>query len=156
MNIYDLDQEIDDALTASDGEITPEIEAMLEDQERLSRWIENATKKYFNVSALSVAVKSEIDRLQALKSAYDRTAESLKNSLTRLVGENNKRDLGFAQIGWRKSESVMIAEGKEEFLPDCYLVPKWIPNKTQIKQDLKMGASIEHCELVTKNNIQIK
>lgn len=156
MNIYDLDLEIDIALTASDGEITPEIEAMLEDQERLSRWIENTTKKYFNVSAMSVAVKSEIDRLQALKSAYDRTAESLKNSLTRLVGENNKRDLGFAQIGWRKSESVMIAEGKEEFLPDCYLVPKWIPDKTQIKQDLKMGASIEHCELVTKNNIQIK
>ncbi|NCY01500.1 MAG: hypothetical protein EBX36_00950 [Planctomycetia bacterium] len=46
--------------------------------------------------------------------------------------------------------------GREESLPDAYLIAKWVPNKIQIKQDLKAGAQIPHCELVEKMNIQIK
>ena len=156
MNIHELDTQIESMLEASQGELTVEIEALLEQQGEIEKWIANATKKYFNTLAQIAAVKSEYDRIAKLKAEYEETAERLKRTLAKLVGEGNKRDLGFAKLGWRKSESVEIVPGKEESLPDAYLIAKWVPNKIQIKQDLKAGAQIPHCELVEKMNIQIK
>ena len=156
MDIYQIDAAIDEALEQTEGEITSEIEALMLEQENVEKWIQNATKKLLNERAARSALASEKARITELLAARDRTIDRLETTISKLIGEGNRRDLGFAQVGWRKSESVQILEGKEEQLPDCYLVAKWAPNKVQIKADLKAGAEIPFCFLVEKQNIQIK
>ncbi len=156
LNIHEIDAQIDDLLDASEGEITPEVEALLQEQENIEKWIENATKKLLNERASRAALASEKARIADLLSARDRTIDRLESTIARLIGEGNKRDLGFARVSWRRSESVQILDGKEEAIPDAYLIPKWVANKTQIKADLKAGAEIPYCFLVEKQNIQIK
>ena len=156
LNIHEIDAQIDDLLDASEGEITPEVEALLQEQENVEKWIENATKKLLNERASRAALASEKARIAELLSARDRTIDRLESTIARLIGEGNRRDLGFARVSWRRSESVQILDGKEEAIPDAYLIPKWVANKTQIKADLKAGAEIPYCFLVEKQNIQIK
>lgn len=156
LNIHEIDAQIDALLDASEGEITPEVEALVQEQENVEKWIENATKKLLNERASRAALASEKARIAELLSARDRTIDRLESTISRLIGEGNKRDLGFARVSWRRSESVQILDGKEEAIPDAYLIPKWVANKTQIKADLKAGAEIPYCFLVEKQNIQIK
>lgn len=156
LNIHEIDAQIDALLDASEGEITPEVETLLQEQENIDKWIENATKKLLNERASRAALASEKARIAELLSARDRTIDRLESTIARLIGEGNKRDLGFARVSWRRSESVQILDGKEEAIPDAYLIPKWVANKTQIKADLKAGAEIPYCFLVEKQNIQIK
>jgi len=156
MNIHELNQTIDEILTENGGELTEEVEALLNNKEALEQWLTNATRKYLNESAQLEAIKAEKKRIEALKAEREKLLEGLENTIGRLLGEGNKRDLGFAKLGWRKSEAVEIAAGKEDQLPDAYLIPKWVPDKTQIKADLKQGVTIPFCELVERQNLQIK
>ena len=156
MDIYTIDAEIDAILSENGGELTEEVEALLSSKEAAERWLHNATKKYVNEVARLGALKAERTRIDALKAEREKTLDALERTIGRLLGEGNKADLGFAKLSWRKSEAVEIAAGKEESLPDAYLIPKWVPDKTAIKKDLKAGAEIPFCELVERQNLQIK
>ena len=82
--------------------------------------------------------------------------ESLEKTISKLLGEGEKADLGFARLGWRVSESVAIAENAISQLPDAYVVASFAPDKKAIKEALKRGEELIGCELVKKNNLQIK
>jgi len=156
MDIYTLDAEIDAILSENGGELTPEVEALLNSKHAAELWLHNATKKYINEAAQLGALKAERARIDALKAERENTLDALERTIGRLIGEGNKADIGFAKLSWRRSEYVEIAAGKEDQLPDAYLIPKWVPDKTQIKADLKQGATIPFCQLVERQNLQIK
>lgn len=57
-------------------------------------------------------------------------------------------------ISFRKSKALEIEEGVE--LPTLFLKVKTEPDKTAITDYIKNGGEIKGCQLVEKNNIQIK
>ena len=154
--LYQLDDAIENALIISEGELTPEIEAMIEERDDKARWLENATKKLMNEHAKVFATKIERDRLNELLKEREALIERLKTTIAKLLGDGQKADLGFAKLSWRASESVAITDTAINSLPDEFVVASFAPDKKAIKEALKSGVELIGCELVKKSNLQIK
>ena len=154
--LYALDEAIDNALIVSEGELTPEIEAMIAERDDRERWLSNATKKLLNERAKVIATKAERDRLTELLKEREGLVERLETTIARLVGEGQKADLGFAKISWRKSESVMVADGAVEKLDDRFIVTSFAVDKKAVKEALKAGEELVGCELIERNNMSVK
>lgn len=155
MNLLNIDQEIELAFEASEGEITPEIEALLADQAERERWLRGCARAALNARAAQAGLKSEIDRLKSLLELWERKEEKMLQAV-RYIGGEEPRDLGFARIGFRASEAVKIDEGMEDRLPDAYVVATFRPDKKEILKDLKCGATIPHCSLEKRMNMTLK
>lgn len=159
-SLYEINYQIETALNRAvdqeTGEIISEkaLEALQELEMQKDEKVEQLALLYKNKIAEAAALKAEKMAFSARQTAAENAAESIKQYLTQtLHGEKFKSDR--CSIGWRKSESVTIAEGA--FLPDEYLTFKAPePNKTAIKNALKAGKKIEGASLDTANNIQIK
>ncbi len=154
--LYQLDEAIENALIISEGELTPEIEAMIEERDDRARWLENATKKLMNERSKALSTKAERDRLIGLLKERETLIERLEVTIAKLLGDGQKADLGFAKLSWRASESVAITDTAINSLPDEFVVASFSPDKKAIKEALKSGIELIGCELVKKNNLQIK
>lgn len=117
---------------------------------------------YKNLCARSEVFMHEAVRLKERADAIGRQADAFKAYIARCIGEGNKWSSGVHEIGWRKSTSVKLDEVAEmnptDYVPAAYLKEKlsYEPDKKLIKQDLESGATIPHCTLQKKMNIQIK
>lgn len=88
------------------------------------------------------------------KTACKNKREQLKGYLSAFLNGKKWQNSEVA-ISWRKSESVEVEEGAA--IPEQYLRYKEPEiNKAAIKADLKAGQMVYGCQLVVKNNIQIK
>lgn len=154
--IHKIEAQIDELLTASGGELTPEIEALIGEKEDRERWLENATKRLINERAHLEGVKAEAKRVRDLQAERERTIEGLENTIRKLLGEGNKSDLGFAKLSWRRSEALQVAEGAEDKLPDRFIIASFSVDKKAVKEALKAGEELWGCELVERNNLQVK
>jgi hypothetical protein len=154
--IYELDAKIDAILSATHGDMTDEVEALLLDRDQKMAWLNNATKKLLNERSLVAGLKAERDRVVELIKDREATIERLEATIGRLVGEGQKADLGFAKVSWRKSEAVMIADGAVEKLDDRFIVTSFAVDKKAVKEALKAGEELVGCELVERNNMSIK
>jgi hypothetical protein len=153
--IYEIEQQIEELLLESDGEITDVVERLLEDKEKAEKWLHGVTRAYLNEVARLEGLSHEIARLNQLKADTAKRIERLKESAGRLTG-GQKADLGYAKISFRASEALEIEQGFEEKIPDDYLVPKWYADKQKLKAALKAGAEVPHCKLVQRQNVIIK
>lgn len=159
-SLYEINSQIEAALTSAvdqeTGEIISEkaLEALQVLEMQKDEKVEQLALLYKNKVAEAAALKAEKMAFTARQTAAEKAAESIKQYLAQtLRGEKIKGER--FSIGWRKSESVTIAEGA--FLPDEYLTFKAPePNKTAIKNALKAGKKIEGASLEKTNNIQIK
>lgn len=159
-SLYEINSQIEAALNSAvdqeTGEIISEkaLEALQELEMQKDKKVEQLALLYKNKVAEVAALKAEKMAFAARQTAAEKAAESIKQYLEQtLHGEKIKGER--FSIGWRKSESVTIAEGA--FLPDEYLTFKAPePNKTAIKNALKSGKKIEGASLEKTNNIQIK
>ena len=107
-----------------------------------------------NLEADEKALADQIKTFTTRKNAAKNKRESLKSYLANFLNGAKWQNSEVA-ISWRKSESVEVEEGAA--IPEKYLRYKEPEiNKAAIKTDLKAGASIYGCQLVTKNNIQVK
>ena len=107
-----------------------------------------------NLEADEKALADQIKTFTARKNAAKNKRESLKSYLAAFLNGAKWQNSEVA-INWRKSEAVEVEEGAA--IPEKYLRYKEPEiNKAAIKADLKAGATIYGCQLVTKNNIQIK
>jgi len=109
-----------------------------------------------NIRAEYDAVDAEIRRLADKRSQLERMDERFEAYLSMCLEKGEKWSNGVHSIGWRKSESVTIAD--EKVIPAAYMreILKYEPDKKQIKDDLKAGATIPGCELTVKQNLQVK
>lgn len=155
MNLQNLDQEIEAAFEASEGEITPEIETLLADQAERERWLKGCARSALNARAAVAGLKSELARLKDLLEIWEKKEEKMLAAV-RFIGGDEPRDLGFARISFRASEAVKIEEGMEDRLPDAYVVTKFQPDKREILKDLKCGAEIPFCSLENRLNMTLK
>ncbi len=103
-------------------------------------------------------IKVEEAKLKARREAKERKAEVLQDYITSslLAFGDKKFETARVALSFRKSETVEIAD--ESALPEEYIkaTVKYAPDKTALKQALKMGELIDGVRLVEKQNLQIK
>lgn len=124
------------------------------DVERTEK-IENVALYVKNLKCEVEAIKSEIDNLKARAEIKKKKAEKLTNYLDEILG-GEKLETPKVALSYRKSTAVKIEN--EELLPDEFMTIKIDkkPNKVAIAKSLKNGETIIGCELVEKQNLQIK
>lgn len=162
MNLFEINDAIqrcvklensDNYVDTETGEIidTAAIEQLEMDRDTKIRniacWIKN-------LESDEKALAEQIKTFTARKNAAKNKRESLKNYLAAFLNGKKWQNSEVA-ISWRKSESVEVEDGAA--IPEQYLRYKEPEiNKTQLKADLKAGTVVYGCQLVTKNNIQVK
>jgi len=161
MNLFEINDAITRCVKLADGDYvdtetgeiidTAAIEQLEMDRDKKIRniacWIRN-------LEADEKALADQIKTFTARKNAAKNKRESLKSYLANFLNGAKWQNSEVA-ISWRKSESVEVEEGAA--IPEKYLRYKEPEiNKAQLKADLKAGTVVYGCQLVTKNNIQVK
>lgn len=120
-----------------------------------SEKIENCIKVIRNKEARVQAYKSEIERLEALKSSEKKAIEKIKERISEAMQltQHDKLDTTLFKVGFRKSKAVVVDEVK---LPKEYMKAKWIPDKEKLKELLKNGATIQGATLEERRNLNIR
>lgn len=162
LSLYKIEQEyisLAESIIDNGGELTEETELALQiNKEQL----ETKGQCYgFIVRQLESeqdVIDIEIKRLQALKTSRGKTAERLKETLSKAMDlyEIEKLETPTLKISFRKSESVEIEN--ESLLDEQFIVTKTTtsPDKTKIKEAIKKGEFVVGATLKQNKNIQIK
>jgi len=158
MSIYDIDDAIIKLVDADTGEITDE-EAFDALQMERSKKIENTGCLYKNLVAEAKAIKEEEAALAQRRKAVENKAERIKNLLVyALKGERFESPK--LRCSYRKAKSIMVDDGfvawAQEHADDLLTYKEPTPNRTAIKAALADGREIEHAEIVTTENVQVK
>ena len=120
-----------------------------------SEKIENCIKVIRNKNARVEAYKTEIKRLQDLKTSEEKAVERIKSSISdamRLT-QHDKLDTTLFKVGFRKSKAVVVDEDK---LPKKYQVATYKPDKKTLKELLKSGKHIKGAVLEERSNLSIR
>lgn len=158
--LYEIDQEIFECVDQETGEIL-DVEKLNELQMERDKKIEKVALWYKNLVSDATAYKAEKEAFAEREKAAKNKAESLKNWLG-LALNGSKLTTEKVAITFRKSEAVEI-EDEEAFVKWAYDFNDELlsfkdptPNKTAIKNELKLGVEITGAHLVERQNIQIK
>ena len=154
MKIYEIDEAILECVDQETGDILDinRLEAL--EMER-DRKVSNVACWIKDLKAESEAIKKEIDNLSARRKADDNKIESLKRFLEWALNGTKFKDER-CSISYRRSETVEVSKEAEEKLPDEFIKIERTVRKSELKDAMKLGFEFEGCQLVEKNNIQIK
>ena len=162
MNLFEIDDAIQRCvkLESGDGYVDTETGEIIDtaaiEQLEMDRdtKIRNIACWIKNLESDEKALAEQIKTFTARKNAAKNKRESLKSYLAAFLNGKKWQNSEVA-ISWRKSEAVEVEEGAA--IPEQYLRYKEPEiNKAQLKADLKAGTIVYGCQLVTKNNIQVK
>ena len=120
--------------------------------------LKNCVYWYKNQKAEAEALKAEKMKLAKRQQTAERKVEWMKDYIAGCLGEGVKfapEDDVTVRIGWRKSKTVECENIYD--VPDDYLRYKMPElDKKKVTDALKAGEAVPGCELVEKQNIQIK
>ena len=162
MNLFQIDDAIRRCvkLTASENYVDTEtgeiidVDALAQLEMDRDKKIRNIACWIRNLDADEKALAEQIKTFTDRKNATKNKKESLKAYLAAFLN-GAKWENPEVKISWRKSETVEVTNMKQ--LSSYYLRYKDPEvNKTLLKADLKAGVPISGCQLVSKNNMQIK
>lgn len=155
MTIYEIEAAILETVDQETGEII--------DLERLEALEMERDKKISNVACWIKDLKAEAEAIKAEKQALDKRQKAAENKAERLkewlqsILQGEKFKDSRCSISYRKSERVDFADSfVMDSLPDSMKKVTVEPKKTEIKDYLKTGATIEGVTLVESSNIQIR
>ena len=155
MNLYELQINIDSLVDQETGEII-DIDALNALEMERDKKISNVACWIKDLKAEAEAIKAEKQSLDKRQKAAENKAERLKEWLQSILQGEKFKDSRCA-ISYRKSERVDFADSFDlNTLPDYMKKVTIEPRKTEIKDYLKTGATIEGVELVESSNIQIR
>ena len=108
-----------------------------------------------NLKAEAEAIHTEIDRLKDREESKKKKAERLIQYLSSILC-GKKFETAKTSLSFRKSSVVQIND--ELLVPEEFMKVKTEkkPDKTAIANRIKSGEFVPGCELVVKNNLQIK
>ena len=171
MKLYEVNMAIQSALDRLDfdpetGEIGENTEAVLQELDSLElerdRILEYVAKVALNIRSDAAALKTEEERLSKRRKALERKEEKLVSILDRECG-GEKKDLGFATVSYRKSESVEVLDSAKACAwlhdnghNDCVHIKPPEVIKDEVKKLIKNDAKIPGVKLVEKNNCSLK
>lgn len=157
--LYELSEELknfDLEIDKETGEIlnADELEMLMIDHELK---LKNCVWWYKNMKAEADALKAEKMKFAKRQQTAERKAEWMKQYIAQdLDGKEFKpEDDVTVRVGWRKSKTVECSDIYK--VPDEYIRFKEPElDKTKIKKAISEGITVDGCEIVEKNNIQIK
>ena len=160
MNLYEItqqQQELNNLLEESYGELTPELEQALElNLDNFSAKAEGYVKAIKNYKAESDAIAEEIKCLQEKKKVCENAVNRMKTALSTsmdIFGMNKVR-AGLFKISLTTSKAVNIID--ENAIPENYKRVKYEVSKTDIKKAIESGETIEGAEIVENKSITIR
>ena len=155
MTLYEIDNAILECLDLETGEIIDEERLNSLEMERDTK-ISNVACWIKDLKAENEAIKAEKQNLTRRQEVNDKKAESLKKWLNYALNGEKFKD-GRVSISYRKSESVQFSDSFSiESLPSEFIKVTAEPMKSEIKQAIKDGRTIEGCFIREDNNIQIR
>lgn len=108
------------------------------------------------IAALEMERDKQKNAFAEREKAKKAKAESLRGFLSRYLN-GKKFESAKVAMSFRKSEAVEFDKAYLLCVPDEYLKFKEPElNKTAVKKAIKAGETVPGCELVVKNNLQIK
>jgi len=155
MNLYELQINIDSLVDQETGEII-DIDALNALELERDTKISNIACWIKDLKAEGEALKAEEQNLNHRRKVCENKMESLKTYLATFLNGEKFKDSRCA-ISYRKSEKVTFADDfMVDSLPDYMKKVTIEPKKTEIKEFLKTGATIEGVELVESTSMQIR
>ena len=158
MKLYELCDEIlrlhNAAYDAEDDEFE-RIKAEFGDAKiALGEKLDNIARLISAMDADCLAIEAESMRLNQRRKALERRAESLKFYVGNCLGQGNAYKTTLFSFTWRKSTSVEIT-GE---VPEQYTRSKVVtePDKKQINEDIRAGATLDFAKLVETQRLYIK
>jgi len=158
MTIYEIDDAITSLVDMETGEIEDE-QRFDELQMERGKKIENIGLYYKNLVAEAKAIRDEEASLAERRKAIENKAERIKSLLAYAL--NGERfETARIRCSYRKSSSIEVDDGFVEWAERnadgllTYSEPK--PNKSAIKKALAMGDDLQHVQLVTTMNVQVR
>lgn len=163
MKLFDIDErlaacvKLDESrvVDTESGEII-DLEAIVALEMERDKKIENLGCWYKNLLADAEALKAQKNAFAEREKAAKAKAESLKGFLGRYLN-GKKFETAKVAMSFRKSEAVefdakCIGDVPEEFLK--FKDPEL--DKVAVKKAIKAGETVPGCELVARQNLQIK
>ena len=155
MTIYEIDEAILECLDMETGEVIDEDKLTALNMER-DRKISNVACWIKDIKAENEAIKAEKQNLSRRQEVNEHKMESLKKWLAFALNGEKFKD-GRVSISYRKSESVQFDDSfKLENLPSEFRKVTVEPMKSEIKQAIKDGQTVNGCYIKEENNIQIR
>lgn len=160
MKLYEIDckiREFWNKVIEQDGELTEEDIQTLESLEVAK---DEKIKGYGviikELKAEKGVIKAEAERLDKLSKSIDKKVEWLTNRLEAFMSEHELKDFKSVEvnIGFRTSKQLQIED-------ESKLAKKWLkvetkPDKQAIKDFINAGGKVKGCQIIEKQNIQIK
>jgi len=158
MTLYEIEESIMACFDPETGELA-DVDAFEALQIERTQKIENIACWIKDLTADAAAIREEEKSLADRRRSLENKAENLKNYLSRFLGDGEKYSSARCALSWRKSTKVEVdlQELYKDPLSENYLLyrdPE--PNKTAIKEAIKAGFTVNGCELIENNNLQIK
>lgn len=150
--LYEIDAAIMACIDMETGEIIDAGKLEELEMERNQK-IENVALLYKNTISEMKAYKTEKDSFARKEMAARKLADRLEGYLQDALGDRRFKTTRVS-ISYRRSESVECEN--LDAVPKDYLVMAPSLDKTAVKQALKEGIEVPGCELLEKQNIQIK
>ena len=155
MTLYQINEAIMACVDAETGEII-DIDRLNELEMARDTKISNVACWIKDLKAEAEAIKAEKQALEKRQKAAENKAESLKQWLLFALNGEKFKDAR-CSISYRKSERVVFSDNfPYSSLPAQFKKVTIEPKKTEIKDYLKTGATIDGVELVPNTSIQIK
>lgn len=155
MKLYEIDAALEALIDQETGEIA-DFEAFEALQMEREAKLENVGCWVKNLLSDAAGIKAEEKALADRRKALENRAESLKRYLARALGDGTKFSTPRVALSWRKSEAVEVNVPVDELSDEFLTFRDPEPNKAAIKEALKNGETVPGCEIVERQNLQIK
>lgn len=162
LSLYQIEQEylqLAEILISNGGETTEELETALAiNKENLETKATNYGFVCKELDAHNAIIKGEIDRLKALMTAREKTADKLRSNISaamQLYGFE-KIESPVMKLSFRKSETVEFDDSAA--IPAKFITEKVTESidKTAIKAAIKSGEAVPGAYIKEHQNLQIK
>lgn len=160
MNLYEIDnniRELWDKIIQQDGELTEEDIQALENLEiARDKKLTGYGVIIKETTAEIGVVKAEIERLNKLAKSMQNKAEWLTNRLVGFMNEHEMKEFKSVEVNirFRISKSLQIDDNTK--LAKKWLKVKTEPDKQAIKDFISAGGKVKGCQIVERQNIQIR
>lgn len=165
-SLYEIDRTIESILERMFAEVDEETgevsQGILDELDQMqaarAEKFDNIGAYIKNLEAEAAAIKTEMNNLKERLESKLRHVERLKEYVANSLLSNGEKKMETPRVAFsfRSSERVEIID--KDQIPKKYMVKKvtFDPDKTEIKNMLKSGHKIKGCELVQRQNLQIK
>ena len=148
-----------EAIAEQEGEITPEQDEQLAiNRYELETKAVDYSMAILQLNAWVEMADKEAKRVTAIKNAYKKTSETLKQRITDAMERYDIKEVKDATIKVSLRKSVQTIIDDLDQVPKQYKTVKveTTPDKTAIKKAIQEGEIIEGAHLEEKNNLQIR